>query len=93
MLKVFTVHDGAVGAYLQPFFCPSRGVAVRLFTECCNDPKHQFFKYPGDYNLFELGSFDEQSGTFDLDTKVNLGTAVEYKNVSVPEVTQVGAGE
>lgn len=64
MLQVFTVHDKAVNAYLQPFFCRSRGEAVRSFTEACNDPKNNFNKYSMDYVLVHLGEFDDVAGLF-----------------------------
>lgn len=64
ILEVYTVHDRAVGAFLQPFFVRSRGEAVRSFTEACNDGKSQFAKYPGDYTMYFVGKYDDQSGMF-----------------------------
>ena len=49
ILKMYTVFDSKVGAYLPPFFLRSNGEAVRSFITTCNDPKHSFYKYPGDY--------------------------------------------
>ena len=64
MMKCFTVYDSKAEAFLQPFFMQSKGAAIRGFTELVNDKNHSFGKYPGDYTLFELGSFDEQTGKF-----------------------------
>ncbi|WNK13529.1 MAG: nonstructural protein [Microvirus sp.] len=61
---IFTVYDNAVKAYLQPFFCRSKGEAVRSFTDACNDEKSQFNKYAADYVLFFLGEFDDAEGLF-----------------------------
>lgn len=57
--KIFSVFDVKAGAYLPPFFLPETAVAVRCFSDCVNSDDHQFGKHPGDYTLFELGSFDD----------------------------------
>lgn len=63
--EMYSVFDGAVRAFLPPFFVRSRGEALRSFTEACNDGKHQFAKHSADYTMFFLGGFDDSSGTFD----------------------------
>ena len=59
---MFSVFDKAVGAYLQPFFVPSIGAAIRMFTDACRDDKSSFCTHPGDYTLFHLGDWDDGSG-------------------------------
>lgn len=63
-LAAFSVYDGAVKAYLPPFFVRSRGEAIRSFTEACSDEKHQFFRHSGDYQLYFVGEFDDGLGQF-----------------------------
>lgn len=83
LLKVFTVYDSKVEAYVKPFFLRSRGEAIRTFTDAVNDPKCEFCLHPGDYTLFELGDFHQGSGSFALhSTPISLGVAVEFKNSS-----------
>lgn len=37
------------------------------------------WRYPGDYTLFDLGEFDEETATFTLSsTPISLGVAVEF---------------
>lgn len=62
ILKIFAVRDAAVEAFLQPFFSPSTGAAIRSLQEAVNDPKHEFSKHAKDYSLWELGSFDDAIG-------------------------------
>ncbi len=57
--KMFSIFDVKAMAYLPPFFLPQSEVAVRIFSDCVNSNDHQFGKHPGDYTLFELGSFDD----------------------------------
>lgn len=61
-MRIYSVRDNAVEAYLQPFFSPSNASAVRSLKEAVNDPKHEFHKHAGDYVLFCLGEFDESLG-------------------------------
>ncbi len=57
--KMFSIFDVKAQAYLPPFFLPEKGMALRVFGDCVNSRDHQFGKHPGDYTLFELGSFDD----------------------------------
>lgn len=76
-LEVFSVMDAAVGAFMQPFFCRSRGEAIRSFSEACNDPKTGFHKNAADYTLFSVGSWDDGSATFDCAPPVRIVSALE----------------
>lgn len=60
--KIFSVFDAKAGAYLEPFFAPTRGVAIRSFSSAAQDPGHMFHRHCEDYTLFELGEFDEFAG-------------------------------
>lgn len=63
-LEIFAVYDAATGAFLQPFFSPSKGAALRSLTDAVNDEKHEFSRHSSDYTLFILGSWDDNSGVF-----------------------------
>jgi len=63
-MLVCSVRDGAVMAFLPPFFTRSKGEAVRSFMEACNNREHQFNKHAHDYVLYHLGEFDDHSGMF-----------------------------
>lgn len=76
--KVFTVFDEKSEAYLQPFFLDTLGQAQRAMTDCVNDINHQFCRHTSDYTLFLLGTFDDSTGTFEMDKK-SLGSLLEYK--------------
>lgn len=61
-MKVFSVYDSKVGAYLAPFFCRASGEAVRAFISAVNAADHDFRRFPEDYSLFELGEFHDETG-------------------------------
>lgn len=79
--KIFTVYDSKAEAYLPPFYTQATGLALRSFEAAANKPDHDFCKYPADYTLFELGTFDEQTANFTfLPAMLNLGIALQFQN-------------
>lgn len=64
ILKTFSLFDRKAGAFMTPFFMPSRGQAVRALTDLVSDPATTVARHPGDFALFELGSFDDALGRF-----------------------------
>lgn len=77
-MKVFSVYDVKVGAFLAPFFCRAEGEAVRAFVNAVNAPDHDFMRFPEDYSLFALGEFDEESGMMKLaKAPLQICTALE----------------
>lgn len=77
IMKVFAVFDTAVSAYLQPFFAPTTGSAIRSLTEAVNDKTHQFNKHPTDYTLFLLGDYDDASGLITAGPPVHVVSCTE----------------
>lgn len=80
-LKVFTVYDSKADAYLPPMFLPTKGLAIRSFSDAANSEGHNFHKYAGDFTLFEIGEYDDSNAMVTLlESKVNLGTALEHSD-------------
>lgn len=62
ILIVCAIRDSAINAYTRPFYVPAIGAAVRAFTDEVNRVDSDMHKHPEDYELFELGEFDEETG-------------------------------
>lgn len=78
--KIFCVYDSKMEAYMQPFFLQTKGAALRAWADTVNDPKTQFNKHPGDFTLFEIGEYNDETGTLtNFTAKINLGNALEFK--------------
>ena len=60
--KMFSVYDLKAQAFLQPFFSVHAGSAIRAFEDAVGDSASPIGKHPSDYQLFELGYFDDHSG-------------------------------
>lgn len=79
-MKVFVVYDSKAEAYGMPFYQRSVGEAIRGFAQAAKDPNVQLSKSPEDFTLFQIGTYDEFAGTFQLlETKHALGTALELR--------------
>ncbi len=79
--EVFCVFDSKAAAYNTPFYLPTRGAAIRAFTDTVNDPETMFFKHSEDYTLFILGSYDDSNAVFTmLETPHSLGLAQDFKD-------------
>lgn len=65
-LFIFAVFDDKAKAFMAPFFMPTKPMAVRTFGDCVNDVSHQWGKHPADYNLFCFGTFDVDTGKFEI---------------------------
>lgn len=57
-------RDRALGAFMQPFFAQSEGVAIRSFgDEIQRDaPDNLLHKHPDDYSLYAIAVFDDVEG-------------------------------
>lgn len=79
-LKIFSIRDSAMDAYARPFFVPSVAMAARGFRDEANRAEGEICKHPEDYELFELGEFDEDTGRFtNLDVPRSVVRGVDCK--------------
>ena len=60
--QLFTVYDAVAQAWLEPFHAPTVEFALRQFRSSVETEGHMFHKYPHDYVLYHVGSFDQQTG-------------------------------
>lgn len=61
-----SVYDRATETYGRPFVVPHVGSAIRSFMDEINRPDSELGKHPSDYELFEVASFDDATGTFSV---------------------------
>lgn len=63
-LLIVSVYDTAVQAHGRPLFVPSKGAALRSFTDEVNREAadNPMWAHPDDYILFELGAFNDATG-------------------------------
>jgi hypothetical protein len=61
---VCAVKDRAVDAFNRPLYVPTVGVAIRSFTDELNRKDSELAAHPEDYDLYELGQWDDQTAQF-----------------------------
>jgi len=81
-LTLCTVKDRAADAFGRPMFVRSIGEAIRSFSDEINRnaEDNQLYNHSDDFDLFELGEFDDNTGLMTLhDTPklVSLGKQVK----------------
>lgn len=84
---MYTVYDQKSESYSMPFFHLARGDALRAFTSAANDKeKSNIGLYPEDYDLFELGTYDERTGEFEIyEVKKHVAAAQECVTTTLEE--------
>ena len=81
-LEIFSVYDSIAKAFLPPFLMVNQAAAIRIFKACANSTDHQFGKFPTDYVLFHVGTFDDENARIEsFQTCTNLGLAASFVEV------------
>lgn len=79
ILKVFSIHDGKINAFLKPFVDQHTGSALRGFEEACREPSSPFAKFPSDFVLYEVGTFNPETGELvNYSPKIQLATPRQF---------------
>lgn len=62
ILKVFAMRDVKADAFGSPFFLPSEGVARRMLGEWVQDKRSEVAKYPSEFDMYLIGTFNNETG-------------------------------
>lgn len=62
MLRAYSIFDDKALVYHQPFFAPTNGAALRMFSDSANDTNTSIGRHPGDYRLYCIGHYNDQDG-------------------------------
>lgn len=82
ILNVYSVHDEKIPAFARPFYMGSHPQAIRAFGENCADPQSMLAKFPTDFKLYYLGTYNETDGIFKNEKlPVFLASAVEFVKI------------
>jgi hypothetical protein len=78
-VQLFCVFDAVLGKYNEPFHARTVDRAKFMFQQVVNSPDTDFYKFPAEYTLFHVGSFNLETGLpTALNTPHSLGVAQEY---------------
>lgn len=84
MMKIFAVHDSAVGSYGKPFFAKSTGEAIRSFTDAVKAKDSLLGQHPEHFSLFAVGEWDEDTADIKgYKVHIALMKAMEVSNENI----------
>lgn len=63
---MFAVFDHKAKVFGKPFYENRVELAVRSVAAGIMDPQSMLSKFPEDFDLYRLGSFNDENGSFDL---------------------------
>lgn len=86
-LNMYTIKDQKAGIYHKPFFCINDQIALRAVSEVLADPTTEPARYPEDFVLFNVGTFDDSTGEI-IQKEVSVMT-----RLSDMEIQTTGIGE
>lgn len=77
-VKVFSIRDDKAAAYMPPFYFQNDGQALRAFMDLVKDPNSNCHRHPGDFRLYRLGYFEDESGKLESCQPHYLGCAADF---------------
>jgi len=79
-LKAFSIYDAKTKVFSLPQYQVTLGSILRSFGDLVNDGQSMVSKHPEDYQLYEVGTWDDSNASFTPKSPLNLvATATEYK--------------
>lgn len=65
-LQIFAVKDIKAGLFGPPMVKTTHAVMERDWKKIANDNQHPIGQYPGDHDLYFLGTYNDETATMDL---------------------------
>lgn len=63
ILVLMSVRDTKLDAFVNLYTSPTRAAGARALQDVANDSTSTLFKHPDHFDLFEVGTFDDDSGS------------------------------
>lgn len=80
-LKLLSVFDSKSKSWSVPIMLNMTESSIRVWSDVINDPKSKYAQHPEDYTLFEMGTYDLASGSFDIfSAPVSIGVGSQFIN-------------
>lgn len=75
---IYCVRDLAANSFLAPFMAVSDEVALRQFAFAFKDDRSIMAANPGDFELFRIADFNQESGRIDPVDKIMIARGTDY---------------
>lgn len=88
--NAYAVRDEKAARYNPPFYMASHPEAMRAFGENVQKEHTLWFKYPDDFRLYLVGTFDDETGHCESDSiPLLLASARDYKPANLPPAPEI----
>lgn len=77
---ILAIKDRALDAFMRPFTTPHRNAAIRSFTDEANRKTSEINNHPEDYDLYQLGTFDQETGKIEQTSIALVARAQDLVN-------------
>lgn len=65
IVQAFSIYDRKAGFYAVPYFFPTIGQGTRAFRATAADESTILHKYPEDFELYRIATYDDSTGKFE----------------------------
>jgi hypothetical protein len=89
--QMYSVYDAKAATFQSPWFSMNNGTALRSFMEACEDKNTILNRFPDDFMLMNIGTFDDQEGVVTSTKAVSLGTARSFMKPVLNSVNNVAS--
>lgn len=62
LTNAYSLFDNKALVFHTPWFQPTHGAATRMVSDLVNDMQTQVGRHPGDYVLYQIGTYDDSKG-------------------------------
>ena len=76
---MYAFRDAKIG-FMQPFLQQNEAVALRTLKMAVNDEKSQIRAMADDIQLYQIGTFDDETGEVKADLKF-VANAIDHKEM------------
>ena len=84
LVNMYAVYDKVAEIFMPAFSCENHPKAIQGFSDVANDTKGVVIKHRSEYELYYLGSFNQNTGET-INTIHKLATANELLKVEINE--------
>lgn len=89
-LNAYSIRDIKTDIFAAPWFVPSDGIALRLMRELVQDKRSDLGKYPEDFTLHYIGTYDTSTAVMESSISRLVCTAIQCLPSPLAPVVEAG---
>lgn len=78
-LKIYAIRDVRTEAFLKPMFVQNAAVLERVILDAKNDEENTLSMHPQDYQVFKLGTYNDNSGQIEAEAPTFMYNVIEVQ--------------